>query len=292
MSIHPTAFVGPECELAEDVEIGPACVIQGPVRLGRGVRLIGHVYINGPVTIGEGTVLYPFATVGFPAQDFKFNLGDPTAGVVVGANGIIREHATIHAATSRDIPTTVGDRIFLMVNSHIGHDANIGNNVILVNNSAVGGHAILGDSVTLGGTVMVHQHTRVGRLAFFSGLAGSSMDVPPFCLVPERNRIAGLNLVGMRRSGMPRDHITQVREAFRRALRPNIQRGEMIAILDEMGRDCPHVMEMADFVRQARRSIVPGPGRIPRLMASWTHLLRRGKSGGVTLPDDEDWSDA
>jgi UDP-N-acetylglucosamine acyltransferase len=292
MSIHPTAYVSPQCELADDVEIGPACVIQGQVRLGRGVRLIGHVYINGPVTIGEGTVLYPFATVGFPAQDFKFKLGDPTAGVVVGANGIIREHATIHASTSRDTPTRVGDRIFLMVNSHIGHDAQVGNNVILVNNSAVAGHAILGDSVTLGGTVMIHQYTRVGRLAFFSGLTGSSMDVPPFCLVPERNRIAGLNLVGMRRSGMPREHITQVREAFRRALRPNIQRPEMIQILDEMGRDCPPVMEIADFVREAKRSIIPGPGRIPRLLASWTHLVRRGKASGVALPDDEDWSDS
>jgi UDP-N-acetylglucosamine acyltransferase len=248
------------------------------------------VYLHGPVTIGEGTVIYPFATIGFPAQDFKFKLGDPTAGVSIGNGCIIREHATVHAATGQVTPTTVGDRVFMMVNSHLGHDSKVGNDVVLVNNSAVGGHAQLGDGVTLGGAGLIHQHTRVGRLVFVSGGAGSSMDVPPFCLVPERNRIGGLNLVGMRRAGISREHITLVRQAFREALRPVVQRQEMVDILDRIGKDCPPVMEMADFVRDAKRSIVPGPGRVPRLLASWTHLMKRGKSNAAS-PDDDDWSD-
>jgi UDP-N-acetylglucosamine acyltransferase len=292
MSIHPTAFVSSQCDLAEDVEIGPHCVLQGRVRLGRGVRLIGHVYLQGPVTIGEGTILYPFSAIGFPPQDFKFSLGDATAGVEIGPGCIIREHVTIHAATSPEAPTRVGERVFMMVNSHVGHDAQVGNNVIMVNNAAIGGHAQLGDGVTLGGAALVHQHTRVGRLAFISGGAGSSMDVPPFCLVPERNRIAGVNLVGLRRAGIPREHIALVRRAFREALRPVLQREEMIEILEKLGRDCPPVQEMAQFVRTARRSIVPGPGRVPRLLASWIHLMRRGKSAPVGVPDDEEWSDA
>lgn len=292
MPIHPTAFVSKECELADDVEIGPNCILDGPIRLEQGVQLLGHVSLRGPLTIGEGTVVYPFAALGYPAQDFKFKLGDPTAGVRIGKRCIIREHATVHASTSGDTPTTVGDRVFLMVNSHLGHDSKVGNDCVLVNNSAVAGHAQLGDGVTLGGAALIHQHTRIGRLVFVSGGAGSSMDVPPFCLVPERNRIAGINLVGLRRAGIPREHITLVRQAFREALRPVVQRQDMIAILEEIGRDCPPVMEMATFVREAKRSIVPGPGRVPRLLASWIHLMRRGKSNQISIPDDEDWSDA
>lgn len=294
MPIHPTAYVSPGCELADNVDIGPHCVLEaqnGPVRLASGVRLVGNVHLNGPVTIGADTIIYPFACIGFPPQDFKFNLGDPTAGVTIGARGIIREHVTIHAATSRETPTSVGDRMFMMVGSHIGHDARIGNNVVMVNASLVGGHAVLGDGVTLGGGAMVHQHTRLGRLVFITGGEGVSMDVPPFCLVPERNRIVGINLVGLRRSGMPREHITKVRQAFRDALRPALQRDEMVAILRDLGSDCPPVMEMADFVAEAKRSIIPGPGRVPRSLASWLHLLRRGKAQ-VSVPEDADWSEA
>src|SRR5579862_400279 len=99
-AIHPTATVAPEAELADSVEIGPFCVVTGPVRLGAGVRLIGNVYLAGPATIGEGTTIYPFACIGFPPQDVKFKLGDRTAGVVMGKHGVIREHATIHAASN------------------------------------------------------------------------------------------------------------------------------------------------------------------------------------------------
>ena len=97
--IHPTASVAREAVLADSVEIGPYCVLTGAVRLEAGVRLIGNVYICGPATIGEGTTIYPFACIGFPPQDVKFKLGDKTAGVVVGHHALIREHATIHAAS-------------------------------------------------------------------------------------------------------------------------------------------------------------------------------------------------
>ncbi len=178
--IHPTASVAPGAELADDVEIGPYCTVSGQSRLAAGVKLIGHVYLSGPVTIGEGTTVYPFVCIGFPPQDVKFKLGDKTAGVVIGKQGLIREHATIHAASNDHTPTTVGDKIFMMVNTHLGHDARVGNGVVMVNNSAVGGHGQLHDNVTLGGGALVHQFCRVGRLAMMSGGIAVSVDVPPF----------------------------------------------------------------------------------------------------------------
>src|SRR5437867_1524529 len=83
-SIHPTASVSRDAVLAESVEIGPFCILDGPIRLSDGVRLLGNNYHSGPVSIGEGTIVYPFACIGSPPQDVKFKPGDRTAGVVIG----------------------------------------------------------------------------------------------------------------------------------------------------------------------------------------------------------------
>ena len=254
-TVHPTSHISKEADLAADVEIGPLCVITGRVSLGKGVRLIGSVYINGPVAIGEGTILYPGACIGFPAQDYKIKPGDPTAGVVIGANCIIREHVTVHAATKQDEPTRLGDKVFMMVNAHVGHDARVGNNVVMVNNSAIGGHSRLFDNVTLGGAALLHQFDRIGRLAFVSGGSAISTDIPPFCMAWKRNQLAGLNLVGMRRGGFPRDQITTVREAYRRAFRSGVSKPEMLGILNDLGRSCPPVAEIAEFVAAATRPL-------------------------------------
>jgi UDP-N-acetylglucosamine acyltransferase len=257
-SIHPTAAVSRECELDSDVEVGPGCVITGKVRLGRGVRLIGNVYVSGPVTIGEGTILYPFACVGFPGQDFKFKIGDPTAGVVIGKNSILREHTTVHAATKADKPTTVGDNVLMMCSAHVGHDAVVQNRAILVNGAALGGHAFLGEGGTISAHSALHQFGRVGRLAFVSASIAISLDVLPFCMVAFRDVMAGLNLVGLRRSGMPREHITELRQTYRDAFRTFRTRDEMLSILEERGRSCPPVAEWYEFVKDKRRAICPG----------------------------------
>lgn len=253
--IHPTAIVGRECELGEGVDVGPYCIVGGRVRLAAGVRLVSHVQISGPVEVGENTTIYPFACLGFPPQDVKWKDGNPTAGVKIGRGCILREHVTIHLASKPDRPTTVGDQCFLMVNSHLGHDARVGNNVTLVNNVMLAGHAEVGDNATLAGGAGVHQFTRIGRLAFMTGLVGVSMDVPPFCVVGTRNTIHGLNLVGLRRNGVPREHITLLRDAFGAAFRVKRPRKEMLAVLQDLGRACPPVMEVHDFVASAKRSI-------------------------------------
>lgn len=276
--IHPSAIIGKECELDDGVVIGPYCVLHGRVKLGAGVRLISAVQLSGPVEIGEGTEIYPGACIGFPGQDLKFKHGMATAGVRVGKKCMIREHVTVHAATNDHTPTSVGDRAFMMACSHLGHDARIGNDVTMVNGAGLAGHAQVGDNVTMSGGAVIHQFTRVGRLAFMSGGTGVSMDVPPFCMVPERQRVAGINLVGMRRMGISREEITRVREAFRIVFRPgDLSKEEMITHLDRLGRNSAAVTEMATFVRESKRAICPGPGRPPRLISSWINLRRRGR---------------
>lgn len=282
ISTHPTAIIAGDCTFGAGVEVGPHCVLHGPVELGEGVRLVGHVYLQGPVKIGPGTIVYPFACVGFPPQDYKFALGDRTAGVKIGSNTILREHVTIHAATNDRTPTTVGDRVFMMCSTHVGHDGHVGNGVIMVNGAGIAGHARVDDAATLSGAALVHQHVHVGRLAFLSGGTAVSANVPPFCTVMERQRLGGVNLVGMRRAGIPRDQITEVRRAFREVFRGTMPRPEQIRLLRERAAGCPAVAELAEFVEKSVRPICPGMGKPPRVLTTWLHRRRRGM-----LPDEE-----
>jgi UDP-N-acetylglucosamine acyltransferase len=277
--IHPTAVVSPECELADDAQVGPYCFLSGRVKLGPRVRLMGNNYINGPVSIGAGTVVYPFACLGYEPQDYKFKPGMQTAGVEIGEDCIFREHVTVHAASNDHTPTRLGNRVFMMVNSHVAHDCTIGNNVVFVNGAGIAGHGVIDDNVTLGGNAVIHQFVRIGRLVMMSGDCAVSLDVPPFCTVSERNRIGSLNLVGLRRAGVPREHITELRRAFREVLRHSMPRNELIAELTRRGATCPPLAEMAEFVAASKRGITPGLGRKPRDASRWLQDL----SGGAAL---------
>ncbi|MBL8758401.1 MAG: acyl-ACP--UDP-N-acetylglucosamine O-acyltransferase [Phycisphaerae bacterium] len=287
-TVHPTAFVAPECSLAEDVRIGPFCVLTGQVRLEAGVELIGNVYIQGPATIGEGTTIYPFACIGFEGQDVKFKRGQLTAGVRVGARCILREHVTINAATKPDAPTSLGDRGFMLVGSHIGHDAVVGNDCTMVNGSMIGGHAIVGDNVLLGGQAAIHQFTRVGRYAHIAGDSAVSQHLPPFCIASAPNRIGGINRVGLRRAGFPREHITAIVQAYQDVLRSPKANDVSISMLRDRASAlaCPPLKEMADFIESAKgtgRGITPGMGKPPRDAVAW---FKAGAPVATAEPDD------
>ena len=259
--IHPTAVIDPACEIGEGCDIGPFCVLTGKVVLGENVRLVSHVTMQGPVTVGNGSIFYPGSAIGFPPQDLKFKLGHATAGVVIGADNMIREGVTIHASTKPDIPTRTGDRCFLMALSHMGHDACIGNDVTMVNAVLLAGHVKVADKVTLGGNAAVHQFCRIGRLAFVGGLVAMSMDVPPFCISGARNTIHGLNVVGLRRNGVDRKDITNLRRAFRDVFRARLPRPEMVALLKEIAKESPIVNEWVEFVEATgTRSIAAASG--------------------------------
>lgn len=259
--IHATAVVEGDVKLGEGVEIGPYCVVRGDVTLNDGVRLLSGVSIQGPATIGNETVVYPNASIGYEPQDYKFKPGSETAGVTIGHNTIIREHVTVHAATKLDEPTRIGNRVMMMVNSHAGHDARVGDDVVIVNNCLLAGHAQVHDRVVMSGGVMVHQFGRVGFGVMCSGGSILSNDVPPYCMTAGRNMVMGLNMVGMRRSGMPKEEIEAVRYAYRRVLRLNPPLGEMRAQLEELAAGSEAVRKISDFIRDAKRPITPVGGR-------------------------------
>lgn len=251
--IHPTALVDPHAELADDVVVGPGCIIQGPVRIGSGTHLIAHVYLQGPLIIGQRNTLYPYVCLGLAPQDRKFDPQVSGAGIVIGDDNILREGVTIHRATGNQ-PTRLGSGCYLMVNSHIGHDAQVGNAVTLVNGALVAGHVEIADQVILSGNAVVHQFVRIGRLAMIAGVQGVTQDVPPFCIVYNSRRVGSLNIIGLRRAGY-RASIPALQQAFdllyRRGL-PNQAAAQ--AIEQQLGHD-PLCRELAQFVRSTRRGI-------------------------------------
>lgn len=259
--IHPTATVDSKASLAEDVFIGPHCIIQGPAALGAGTRLIAHVHLQGPLQLGQHNTIYPYVCLGLEPQDRKFVLGSSTAGLEVGDHNTFREYTTIHAATGQQ-PTTVGHHNYFMVNSHLGHDVRIGDHNTLANGALVGGHVHIGDHVTLGGNAVIQQFCRVGRLAMLSGAMGITRDLPPFCMVYNSRRISSLNVVGLRRAGY-RDSIPALKQAFDLLFRSRLATSTAADQIRQQLADDALCLELAEFVQTSQIGICTYANALP-----------------------------
>ena len=215
-AIHPSAIIEPGAEIGPGVSIGPFCVIGPQVRLAAGVELKSHVVIAGDTSVGEGTVIFPFASIGQDPQDLKFK-GEHTR-LEIGARNRIREYVTMNPGTEGGGGVTrIGDDGLFMANCHVAHDCQIGNRVVLVNSVAVAGHCVLGDDVIVGGLSGIHQFVRIGRGAMIGALSMVTADVIPYGLVQgPRAHLDGLNLVGLKRRGANRAEIAELREVLAR----------------------------------------------------------------------------
>ena len=247
--IHPAAVVDPKARISAGVSIGPYSIVGPDVSLGRGVRVLSHVVIDGHTQIGEDCIVHPFASLGAPPQHAGHK-GEPTR-LVIGARNVIREQVTMHCGTAmgRGV-TTVGSDGFFMVGVHVGHDCIVGDQVVMANNATLGGHVVLGDHVIVGGLAAAHQYTRIGRHAFVGGMAGVNHDVIPFGNVwGNHAHLEGLNLVGLKRRGFSREAVNTLRAAYRMLF---AEEGTFQERLDDTAlayKDSPEVMEIVDFIR-------------------------------------------
>jgi len=247
-NIHPAALIHPGAKIGAGVEIGPYCTIGEGAVIGRAVRLISHVVVEGLTEIGEHTVVHPFAVLGGPPQHLAHK-GEPTR-LIIGERNIIREHVTMHTGTAlgRGV-TTVGSDGLFMVGSHVAHDCIVGDHVVFANNATLGGHVQVGDYVFMGGLSAVHQWSRIGRHAFIGGLAPVTKDVIPFALVGNDARLEGMNLVGLKRRGFSRDTINDLRAAYRMLF---AEEGTFQERLDDVARvfgRSAEVSEVVTFIR-------------------------------------------
>ncbi len=217
--IHPRAIVASGATIGDGARIGPWCQIGPDVVIEDGAELVSHVVVDGHTRIGAEAKLWPFCTVGLPPQDLKYR-GEPTR-TEIGPRTHVREHCTIHRGTVTGSGVTrVGADCLLMAVVHVAHDCLIGDRVIIANNVVMGGHVEIGEAAVIGGAAALHQFVRVGRGAMVGGMSGVESDIIPFgSVIGNRARLAGLNLVGLKRRGHERDAINRLRAAFRSLFR-------------------------------------------------------------------------
>lgn len=213
--VHATAIVADGATVGPECRIGPYCLVGAEVSLGTGVVLKSHVVVEGMTSIGAGTTVWPFASLGHQPQDLKF--GGEATRLEIGAKNMIRESVTMNPGTAGGGGVTrVGDGNLFMVNVHVGHDCQVGNGCVLANNVSLAGHVQVDDNVVIGGHSGVHQFCRIGRGAMIGVLSAVLGDVVPYGTVTgDAARLNGLNLVGLKRRGAPKAAMQGLRKAMR-----------------------------------------------------------------------------
>jgi UDP-N-acetylglucosamine acyltransferase len=175
---------------------------------------MAHAVVTRHAILGDRVVVYPGAVVGGDPQFLKFDRRTPSF-VRVGEGTVIRENATLNRSIHEGQATLVGARCFFMAGSHAGHDCLVSDDVVLANNAMLAGHVAVGAFTFVGGGAGIHQFVRIGESVMIGGLARITRDLAPFTIVAERDEVSGLNLVGLKRRGFPRETIRELKEAFR-----------------------------------------------------------------------------
>ena len=252
--IHPSAVIATQANIHPSTQVGPGTVIDKHVDIGPDCKIGPNVYITGHTTIGAGNRIHSGAVIGDEPQDLKYD-GAPTE-LVIGDRNVIREGVTIHRSATLDEPTRVGNDNFFMANSHAAHNVQIGNNVALANGVLLAGHVIVEDRVFMGGNAVVHQFTRIGQMAIFQGIAGASLDIPPGTVVAGVNRLAGLNLVGLKRGGVGPEERKILKSLYKSVL---MERTSIEAAMDSIGitldTAMPFIQAFIHFIQNSKRGI-------------------------------------
>lgn len=256
--IHPSAIVHPTAELGPRVEVGPFAVIGADVRVGAGTRIGPHVCLEGPLEMGEDNVLWHSALVGVDPQ--VKHEKPPFGRTRIGSRNTFREFCQVHKSIYPDAATEIGDDGLLMGCAHVAHDCILGNHVIVANNALLAGHIHMQDHAIVSGNCVVHQFNRIGEHAMVGGLSALEKDVPSFGLVVGSRPalLMGLNIVGLRRSGIPKEVRSSLKEAYRILFRSDLPLQDRIAAVVV---DCDEVRRLLEFIEQSERGVTGFGGR-------------------------------
>lgn len=246
--IHPTAVIDPGARIADDVQVGPYCVIGPEVSIAEGNVLQSSVVLAGKTTIGRNNLFCHHVVIGTPAQIQK-DLG-PEVGVVIGDHNVFREAATVNAGTLHGGgPTRIGNSCYLMIGAHVAHDCIVSDRVELINNVLLGGHVKVEEGAILSGAVGVHHFVSIGKLAFIGGMSRIVQDAPPFMLLEGNpSRVRGVNVVGLRRAGFDEARINALKWAHRILYRSKLSRSKAV---EKLRRDLmtPDVEYLVEFLQ-------------------------------------------
>lgn len=252
--IHPTSIVPSSCEIGDDVEIGPFCKLSKEVKVGKGTRLRGSIFIEEGTEIGKGCDIGYGCVLGAPPEDLRYK-GKPSY-LKIGDGNILREYVTIHRATEEGEETRIGDNNYIMAYVHIAHNCKIGDNTIITNGCQLAGYVEIDDYVVLGGMVGVHQFCRIGNYAMIGACSYLDKDMPPF-LIGRGNpvEVRGVNLVALRRYGFSEEKRRILKQAYRTIFRQNLPLNRAIEKIEESLSGFQEIKELLGFLKDSRRGI-------------------------------------
>ena len=259
MPVHPTAIVDPGARLDPAAEIGPFCVIGPEVEIGARTRLMANIYVEGPTTIGEDNIFFPYSSVGVASQDLKYK--GERAFTHIGSRNRIREFVTIHRGTEGGGSiTSIGDDCLLMTYAHVAHDCRIGDHVILGNSVGLAGHVTVEDWADVSPFSGVHQFCRIGRHSFIGPYSVIKQDVMPYSLTsyqPEVN-VYGANSIGLGRRGIDKASIEALQTALRLLTRAGLNTSQAVDRIRAEVPPCPEVETLLEFIATSERGVVKG----------------------------------
>ncbi len=250
--IHPSAVIAPGARLAEGVSVGAFAVIDGGVSLGRGTTVGPHAYVTGHTEIGEDNVIGASAVIGSEPQDLAYK--GAKSFVRIGRGNTFREHVTIHRGTKEGTATVIGNDNYLMASAHVGHNSVLGNGIIFANGVLLGGYVEVADFVFLSGHCLVHQFCKIGEGAMMRGGTAISMDLPPYCMIGQDNRVRGLNTVGLERRGFTPQQLRGVKLLYREVFNHPKSLQEGVAELLAVERP-PEQRKFLDFIKASERGV-------------------------------------
>jgi UDP-N-acetylglucosamine acyltransferase len=253
--IHPLSVVEPGAKIGKNVTVEPFAVVKSNVTLEDHVVIKSHAYIDGNTTIGEGTVIYPGASIGTKSQDLKYH-GEKTY-VTIGKYCEIREFVTINASSGENTYVKVGDHCFIMAYCHIAHNSEIGNHVVMSNNATLAGHVIIEDHAIIGGLTPIHQHVRIGTYAMVGGMSRVPYDVPPYTIgagIPFK--FGGLNIIGLKRHGFSLATRQALSKAFKLMYRSKLHPDVAIARIETEVDPLPEVVNFVTFCKNTKRGLI------------------------------------
>lgn len=234
-------------------------MIESDVEIGTGCMLEPYVYVKRWTTMGDFNEISAGTALGTDPLDKAFT--GERSYLRIGHNNKIREHYTISRGTQPDSETRIGNGNYIMTSGHIAHNCVLWNDIVVASCALIAGQVEIESQAFISGGVVVHQHSRIGRLAMVGGNTRVNSDLPPYFLYSDFNVAAkGLNIVGLKRAGFSREEIQPLKRAFALLFRSGLKRSEALErILLEAPSD--HTRHVVDFIERSKRGICGGSKR-------------------------------
>lgn len=249
------AYVEPGAIIGNNVTIEPFAVVKSTVCLKDNVTIKSNAYIDGYTTIGEGTTIFPSASIGTKTQDLKFK--NEKTYVNIGKNCEIREFVTINSSCGEGTSVDIGNNCLIMAYCHIAHNCQVGNQVVMVNNASLAGHVEIGDCAIIGGLTGIHQFVRVGDYAMVGGMSRVTHDILPYTIgAGTPFKFGGINRIGLKRRGFPLSVRMELNRAFKLIYRSQLNLEEALKRIETELDPIPEVQYWLSFCKESKRGLM------------------------------------